>query len=159
LRRLTCALGAVLLLGGASASAAAAARLRLSVPAHVWEGAAYRIDIRGSFSRRELTGSAFLISLIQFAPSACQSTAQKENAWSRRTNTGLQFYLAPGSDPRRGRIGVFERSSPFGRGDELKASSLGSRRVCAYLYPRFISAGATTSPIARADRPYRVTRK
>jgi len=149
----------VLLLGGGFASAATAARLRLSVPAHVRRGAAYRIDIRGSFSRRELSGSAFLISLIQFAPRACQATAQRENAWSRRTNTGLQFYLAPGSDPRRGRIGVFERSSPFGRSDELKALSLGSRRVCAYLYPRFISAGAATSPIARAEMTYRVTRK
>ena len=69
-----------------------------------------------------------------------------------------KFYLAPGSDPARGGVGVSETKSPFDRSDTLRARSAGTRHVCTYLYPRFTHASDATQPIARADKRYTVTK-
>ncbi len=134
----------------ASAAPAAAASLKVKVPARVHRGGVYTITLTGSYLRAELSGRAYLVSLIQFNPSPCKLTAQLENAQVR----AIEFYLAPPGSPQR--VGAFEPSSPFSRGDRLAASRTGRRRVCAYLYPRFVGANSTVAPIARATGVYRV---
>jgi hypothetical protein len=144
---------------GVVAAAASAAGVRVTVPAHVKKGARYTITIHGSYKKKEVTGRAYVISLIQFASIPCRGSAQDENQWAIRTGSNIEFYLAPGSDPARGGVGVFETKSPFDRTDTLRASSLGTRHVCTYLYPRFTHASDATQPIARADKRYTVTKR
>jgi hypothetical protein len=139
--------------------AAAAASLKLTVPAHVKKGARYTIQIHGSYKKRDITGRAYLISLIQFAARPCSTSAQEENVWAIRNGQNIEFYFAPHSDPARGNVGLFETKSPFDRTDTLKASAAGTRHVCTYLYPRFTHASDATQPIARADKRYVVTRR
>lgn len=143
----------------ALAASANAASLKLTVPAHLKKGTSYQIKIDGSFKKRELKSRGYLISLIQYAPGSCRSTAQGENAWAIRTGSSIDFYFAPGGDPARGRVGLFETKSPFTRSDSFKAGSAGTRHVCTYLYPRFIHAGDANQPIAHADKRYKVTRR
>jgi hypothetical protein len=50
-------------------------------------------------------------------------------------------------------------SRSFKELDGFTAGDMTTRHVCAYLYPKFIHAGDTTAPIARADKRYAVTRK
>src|SRR5437868_10914099 len=138
------------------ASAASAASLRLTLPAKVTKGTRYTIKIHGSYKKKEITGRVYLISLIQFADIRCRGSAQDENQWAIRTGSNIEFYLAPGSDPARGDVGVFETKSPFDRTDTLRARSAGTRHVCTYLYPRFTHASDATQPIARADKRYKV---
>jgi hypothetical protein len=143
----------------ALAASTSAASLKLTVPAYVKKGTSYGVKIDGSFKKRELKGRGYLISLIQYAPGSCRRTAQDENAWAVRTGSSIDFYLAPGGDPARGRVGLFETKSPFTRADSFRAASAGTRHVCTYLYPRFIHAGDATPPIAHADKRYKVTRR
>jgi hypothetical protein len=149
------ALGLAILTAAATAASAGAAGLKISVPAHLHKGATYTIKLTGSYRRSEVQGKPYLISLIQFSASPCQATAQLEN---RRVNSNfLQFYFAP---PRASqKVGIFEKSSPFSRLDGFTAARIGSRHVCAYLYPKFIGATDATAPIATADHAYKVTRK
>ena len=141
------------------ATAASAAGLRLTLPAQVKKGTRYAIKIHGSYKKREITGRAYLISLIQFADISCRGSAQDENQWAIRTGSNIEFYFAPASDPARGGVGLTEPKSPFDRSDTLRANSAGTRHVCTYLYPRFTHASDPTQPIARADKRYVVTRK
>ena len=123
------------------------------------KGTRYAIKIHGSYKKREITGRAYLISLIQFADIRCRGSAQDENQWAIRTGSNIEFYFAPASDPARGGVGLTEPKSPFDRSDTLRANSAGTRHVCTYLYPRFTHASDPTQPIARADKRYVVTRK
>jgi hypothetical protein len=141
------------------ATAASAAAVKLTLPGHVKKGTRYTIKIHGSYKKNQITGRAYLISLIQFADIRCRGSAQDENQWAIRTGANIEFYFAPGSDPARGGVGQSETKSPFDRTDTLKASSVGTRHVCTYLYPRFTHASDPTQPIARADKRYMVTRR
>jgi hypothetical protein len=125
------------------------------VPASVVKGKGYPISVQGTFHKSETaSGKAFLISVIQFSPKPCLASAQAE-ARSRR---GVQFYLAPDSNPAKGPVGVFEKKSPFTNNKAFTAGHLGVRHVCAWLYPSFIAApDVPTAPIAKADKRYRVT--
>jgi hypothetical protein len=147
--------GLAILCSAASATTAGAAGLKVSVPAHLHKGQNYAIKVRGSYRPSELTGQAYLISLIQFSAAACKATAQLEN--QQVSSNLLQFYFAP---PRASqKVGIFEKSSPFTRLDGFTAARVGRRHVCAYLYPKFIGSTDLTLPIATADRSYSVTRK
>ena len=59
----------------------------------------------------------------------------------------------------RSESAIFVPKSPFSRTDSFIGGDVTTRHVCAYLYPKFIHAGDTTGPIARADKRYTVTRK
>jgi hypothetical protein len=150
-----CALGISILCSGALAAGASGAGLKVSVPARVKQNQRYTVKIDGSYRRSELTGKAYLISLIQYSPVACKATAQLEN---RQVNRQLlQFYFAPTRSPSK--VGIFEKTSPFSRRDTFTARALGSRRVCAYLYPAFITASAKVLPIATASKLFQATTK
>ena len=155
--RLASAVTVLALGSGALASAAAAASVKVTVPSQVKTGKGYGIRVGGTFTPSELTGRAYLIAAIQFANHPCRATAQAENA----TTDFVQWYLIPKSElklkhPKH--VGVFESKSPFNRFDTFKAGEVSTRHVCAWLYPKFIGAGDTTKPIARADKKYRVTK-
>jgi hypothetical protein len=154
LGRRTGVLGLAILCSAAGAASAGAAGLKISVPARVHKGASYRIGVTGHYRHSELTGKAYLISLIQFSGAPCKASAQLEN---HQLNANLlQFYFAPANAAQK--VGIFEPSSPFNRVDGFTSTRVGRRHVCAYLYPKFISSTAGTLPIATADRAYRVTR-
>ncbi len=152
--RLAGVLTAAALGSGAVASAAQAASLKITMPAQVKKGASYEIKISGSYKRSEITGRAYLIATIQFANQPCKATAQAEN----RTSDFLQWYLAPPKPNPPKRVGVFKTSSPFTQLNGFIGGTLSTRHVCAWLYPKFINAGDTTKPIARADKKYRVVK-
>src|SRR2546423_352126 len=72
------------------ATAASAAGLRLTLPAQVKKGTRYAIKIHGSYKKSEITGRAYLISLIQFADIRCRGSAQDENQWAIRTGSNIE---------------------------------------------------------------------
>ena len=131
--------GLALLLPGASAASAAGASLRITVsPVKVRPGEKYTITVVGRFEKRELRGTAYLWEFLQYTSAACQPTAQAEDALPSSV-LSLDF---------RGK----EDGSPFTRLDHWKAGTYkGVRHVCAYLYPKVVSASSTVRPIAAAD--------
>ena len=141
---------------GAVASAASAASLKVTVPSQVKNGTPYGIQVQGSYKPKELTGRAYVITLIQFNGRPCRATAQAENLWAIHSHATVDFYLRTKAHPQR--VGIFTARSPFSFQDGFRARSLGTRHVCAYLYPKFIHAGDVTAPIARADKRLKVTR-
>ena len=142
---------------GALASAASAASVKVTVPSKVKKGSDYVIQVHGSYKPSELKGRAYLISLIQFNARPCQATAQAENCWAIRAP--WPHPVLPRAEGSPQRVGIFMPKSPFNRTDGFIGGDLSTRHVCAYLYPKFIHAGDTTGPIARADKRYAVTRK
>lgn len=156
LARTATALTVAALGSGALASAATAASVKVTMPSHIKKGNSYAIQIDGSYKPRELKGHAYLISAIQFSGLRCKATAQAEDRWAQQTGALLQYYFTTKAHPQR--VGIFKTTSPFTQLDGFKAGDLGTRHVCTYLYPKFIRAGDTTAPIARADKPYRVLR-
>ena len=138
-----------LLLAGASAASAAGASgasgasLRITVsPVKVRPGQKYTITVVGRFEKRELRGTAYMWEFLQYTPAACQPTAQAEDALPSSV-LSLDF---------RGK----EDGSPFTRLDHWKAGTYkGARHVCAYLYPKVVSANSSVRPIAAADARYR----
>jgi hypothetical protein len=155
MKRYATGVGLSLLCSGALAAGASAATLKVSVPGHLHKGDHYAIKLSGSYQKSELSGRAYLISLIQFSGKPCKATAQLEN--SQVNSNLLQFYFAPQKSPQN--VGIFETHSPFTRTDGFVAGRLGSRRVCAYLYPKFIAPGSTVKPIASAGKAYSVAKK
>jgi hypothetical protein len=142
----------------APAAAASAATLTISVPAKVKSAEGYQISVQGTFRKSETaSGRAYLISVIQFSPAPCKASAQAE---AQTKNLQVQYYLAPHSNPRKGPVGVFEKKSPFVTKRVFTfAPTVGVRHVCSWLYPSFIhDPSVTTSPIAKADKRYRVTK-
>jgi hypothetical protein len=156
--RVACAVTVAALSIGALASAATAASVKLTMPSQIKKGKDYVVQIDGSYKPGELKGKAYLISVIQFSGVPCKATAQAENRWFVQTGKLVQWYLAPLKQKHLTRVGIFETKSPFTRIDGFTAGDLGTRHVCTWLYPKFIQAGDTTAPIARADKKYRVTR-
>ena len=153
--RLAGALATAAVCAGAIAGGALAASLRISVtPRTIHKGDDYTVKVTGSYKQSELTGRAYLISVLQFTAKPCKATAQLENP--AVSNLPVQFYFAPKSAPQK--VGIFLTKSPFTRIDSFSAGKTGPRRVCAYLYPKFISASDTTAPIATASAKYRVLR-
>jgi hypothetical protein len=154
LARRGAAVAIALMCSAAGAAAASAATLHVSVPASVKKGDGYTIAVRGTFQKSETaSGRAFLISFIQFSPKPCLRSAQAE----ARSRT-VQFYLAPDSDPKKGPVGVFYKKSPFTNSRSFTAGKISSRRVCSWLYPKFIPGDRDpTAPIATAQARYRVT--
>jgi hypothetical protein len=135
---------------GTVAAAAQAATLKVSVsPAAIHKGSNYRVTVSGKYSKREVTGKAYLIAVIQYSSAPCKATAQLEN------NRQPQFYLATSKQ----QVGVFETKSPFSRTDTFGAVVLGTRRICAYLYPKVVGPADTTAPIATASAKYTVRPK
>ncbi len=137
---------------GALASAASAASLKVTVPSKIKKGTAYAIQVQGSYKPSELTGRAYLISIIQFSAKPCKATAQQENSSGRF----LQYYFTTKAQPQR--VGLFVPKA-FKEVNGFTAGDISTRHVCAYLYPKFIHAGDTTAPIARGDKRFAVTRK
>jgi hypothetical protein len=139
---------------GAFAGAAHGATLKVSMsPSTIRVGDDYTITVSGSYSQSELTGRAYLISLIQYSSEPCKATAQEENSGPFTR----QYYLRKNKHSQR--VGVFESDSPFSRADSFTAVTTSTRRVCAYLYPQYIGAGSTTAPIAHASAEYTVRSK
>jgi hypothetical protein len=149
-----CAIGIPIVCSGALCASASAATLKVSVPARVKQNKSYTIRINGSYKASDLTGKAYLIALIQYSSADCKATAQLEN--SRVKAQLLQFYFAPAKSPSS--VGIFENRSPFRRADKFTARALGARRICAYLYPKLISATAKVQPIATANKKFTVHR-
>jgi hypothetical protein len=138
---------------GTVAATALGATLSVRVtPTSIHKGDDYRIAITGKFRQRELTGKAYLIPMIQYSASPCRRTAQLEN-----DNEPVQFYLRTKASSQR--VGIFETKSPFTRIDAFTAASQSTRRVCVYLYPKYVTAGASTAPIAMASAKYTVLKK
>ncbi len=145
-------------LGSAAvATSAGAASLKITMPSQVKRGSDYTIRIDGSYKHSELKGRAYLISAIQFANHPCRRSAQAENL----SPYYLQWYFTPKSEAKLKHpkhVGIFAPPSPFVRSDSFTAVDLGTRHVCTWLYPKFIHAGDTLKPIARADKKYRVVK-
>lgn len=141
LHRCALGVGVSVLLGFPAGAAAASLRITVS-PASVRPGRQYVIKATGSFTQREVHGTAYLWEFLQYTAAACRPTAQAENALPAST---LSFDFA-------GK----ERGSPFTRIDHWKAGPhTGLRHVCAYLYPQVVSARSGVRPIAKADTRYR----
>jgi hypothetical protein len=142
-RRLLLAGAGLTLFAGASAASASAASLKITVsPARVRQGHKYTITVVGRFEQREVHGTPYLWEFVQYTPAACRPTAQAERTLPA-SELSVDF---------RGK----ERSSPFTRRDQWRAENIkGVRHVCAYLYPKVVSASSGVRPIATADARYR----
>ena len=147
------ALAIVVACFGTAAAAAQAATLKVTVgPAQIHKSDDYKISVNGTYSASEVTGKAYLISMIQYSSAPCRATAQQENS-----HAPVQFYFR--TNPHSQRVGIFVGRSPFSRTDRFTAASPSTRRVCAYLYPKLIGANDTTTPIATASAKYKVVKK
>ena len=146
-----CALALLALAPAAVAAPASAATLKVMVPAHMHKGDQFTIAISGHFKHREVHARAYLVAAIQCSAAPCKATAQLENT---EVTADLQWYFEPPHNTKN--AGIFESRSPFTRTDTFKAGKPGSRRVCAYLYPKFIKANDTVAPIATASARYKV---
>lgn len=126
---------------GVPAAGAAAATLRIKTPSRVHTGQVYEITTTGTFKRKELTGTAFFLAFIQPNWSRCQRTAQLEKGFPSFV---LYFH-------------GLEKHSPFTQTNAFKAQGTGERRVCAYLYGKYIRPRDATTPIATATARYQTT--
>ncbi len=137
-------MAAMICCGGASAATAAtgaAATLRIKAPAQLRTGQVFEITTKGTFKHKELSGTAFFLAFIQPNWSPCQRTAQLEKGFPSFV---LYFH-------------GLERHSPFTQSKMFKAQGTGKRRVCAYLYGKYILPRDPTMPIATATARYRTT--
>jgi hypothetical protein len=129
---------------GALATAASAATMSVDVtPGTIHKRQNFHIKIQGSYSKSEITArQAYLLAFVQYTTRPCKSDATKEKdvAGSPFTN------MNAGKPPR------------FGWDFRFKAGNrLGSRRVCAYLYPKKVNPGDNVAVLKRASAAYRVT--
>jgi hypothetical protein len=137
------AVGLAVICSAATAAAASAATMSASVsPLTIHKGTSFTIKIKGTYKQSELKGTAFLIAFIQYSTAPCKSTATKELAV---TSGAYAHSTVP--------------HSPFTRKDSFTAGVAGKRRVCAYLFPKEVSPGDNTAPIAKATVTYAVTKK
>ncbi len=144
LARIAVTLG-VALGSGALAASAVGASLTVSVsPVSVYPGHRYTVSIAGHYGRRRRP--PYLVAFIQYSGRLCRSTAPAE-------------YSLPASEWGFAVLPQAERKSPFKSVTYWKAStSLGSRRVCAYLYARRPTPTTTAKPLVRAGAAFRDTR-
>ncbi|HLY47925.1 MAG TPA: hypothetical protein VKR21_01910 [Solirubrobacteraceae bacterium] len=127
-------------IGAANASAVSLA-VRVA-PSTVHPGERYTVTIAGSYARRTLSRSPYLLAFIQYSGHRCRSTAPAE-------------YRLPQSEWDWDYRQHAQASSPFRVPVSWKAGrALGPRRVCAYLYARQISPASTTRPLVRASASF-----
>ncbi len=142
-RALLAGAGLALFAPGVAAASAAGASLKITVsPAKVRPGQKYQITVIGQFKQRDVHGTAYLWEFLQYSGTSCKPTAQSED-------------MLPGSALSLDFRGK-ERGSPFTRVDHWKAGNYtGLRHVCAYLYPKVVSASSRVRPIATGEARYR----
>ena len=126
----------------AGASAATAASLYVTeTPKTTHSGGTYHVTVSGSYRGRELTGSAFLLGVIQYDGRPCLKTGKAE-----AKRTGFTFFLHETL-----------ASSPFMvRASFTAGTRSGQRKVCAYLYPRSVSPTDNVQPLAHAGAGFTV---
>ena len=131
---------------GAAAAGSSAATLHVKVtPAQIHRNKHFHILITGTVSRSELKGTPWLIAFDQFNDtSQCKRNASSEGKKPSARGKGRFFDRAAGSPA----IGWYFT---------LQAGGVGSRRVCAYLFPRKNPPG-TGTPLKRATAVFRVRR-
>jgi hypothetical protein len=111
-------------------------------PAVVHRDQVYTVKITTTYTKRVVTGSAYLVAFLQYSGAACKANARAEHAlppqmWS------LDF---------AGKV----RGSRFTRVDSWRATGItGTRRACAYLYPEKVSPTSGVRPIAVASAAFR----
>ncbi len=137
LARIAVTLGVVLGMGSLAAEASAASLALTVSPAAVHPGQRYTVSITGAYNKR-VHRRPYLVAFIQYSGRSCRPTATAEYALPRSQWTWDVFPQA-------------ESNSPFDNVTYWKASPrLGSRRVCAYLYPGLVGPGTTAQPLAIA---------
>ena len=144
------AIGALALCGAMAASGASAAgtghaSLGVTVaPVSVHPGGRYEVTITGSYDRRFIRTTPYLLAFIQYSGGACQPTATREyNLPSARWS--WDFYPP-----------ALERASRFTQAARWTAHTLlGTRRVCAYLYAQQIFPQSSVRPVATATAMFR----
>jgi hypothetical protein len=113
-------------------------------PGSIHRNQSFHIKIHGTYNKAELSGrakQAYLIAFIQYKTSPCKTNATKEASASGQPFT----HMGAGSPPT------------FGWDFRFKAGSSGSRRVCAYLYPKKVNPGDNVAVLKRASATYHVT--
>ena len=128
----------VVAIGWFGSAAAGGATLKITAPQRLLTGQLFELRTTGTFKRKELTGTAFFIAFIQPNWNACQRTAQLEKSFP----SSVMYYHGS------------EKHSPFTEVKTFTAGGTGDRRVCAYLYSRYILPRDTTKPIATATARY-----
>ncbi len=130
---------------GMPAADAMAASLSVTVsPAAVHPGVRYAVTVTGRYDKQARRTAPYLLAFIQYSARACRPTGTAE-------------YSLPSSEwswdvyPQRA-----ETLSPFKTVTYWKAGpSLGSRRVCAYLYADQVTPSSTAKPLASASAGFR----
>jgi hypothetical protein len=135
--------------GGMLATDATAATLSVSVsPARLHPGLRYVVTITGRYNRRARPRPLYLLAFIQYNGKACQPTATAEYDLPT-SEWGWDFY------PQQA-----EASSPFKAVNYWKAgTSLGRRRLCAYLYASQVTPSTTAKPLLTASTAFRNVRR
>lgn len=147
LAKIAVTLGAGLGIGMVAADATAASLNVAVSPAVLHPGVRYVVTVTGRYSRGARTKPPYLLAFIQYSGQACRPAATAE-------------YALPGADWSWDIYPQAETSSPFKSVAYWKAGpSLGSRRVCAYLYANAVTPSTTASPLARAGLAFRNTRR
>jgi hypothetical protein len=144
LAKIAVTVGAGLGFGIPTADAMAASLSVTVSPAKVHPGGRYAVTVRGRYDKPARRQAPYLLAFIQYSARACQPTATAE-------------YSLPSSEwswdvyPQRA-----ETASPFKTVTYWKAGpSLGSRRVCAYLYANQVTPSTTAKPLAAASAGFR----
>jgi hypothetical protein len=144
------AIGALALCGamaapGTSAAGAGHASLGITVaPVSLHPGRRYEVTITGSYDRRFIHTTPYLLAFIQYSGGACRPTATGE--YSLPSAQWSWDFFPPALEP----------ASRFTRSARWTAQTrLGTRRVCAYLYAQKISAQSNVRPLATASATYR----
>jgi hypothetical protein len=127
---------------GALAAAASAATMAVNVtPGSIHRNQSFHIKIHGTYSKSEIKArQAYLVAFIQYKTAPCKSNATKEKA----------VYGTPFTHMNAG-------PTSFGWDFRFKAGSPGSRRVCAYLYPKKVNPGDKVAVLTRATTTYHVS--
>ncbi len=141
---------------GAVASAASAASLKVTVPSQVKNGTRYGVQVEGSYKPKELTGRAYVITLIQYNGRPCRATAQAENLWAIQSHASIDFYLRTKAHL------IGSASSRRGRRSHSRTGSAPAVSAPAMCAPTCTPSSSTrailTAPIARADKRLKVAR-
>jgi hypothetical protein len=134
---------------GMPAAAAMAASLSITVsPARVHPGVRYAVTVTGRYDKQARRRAPYLLAFIQYSARACQATGTAEYSLP---SSGWSWDVYPQHA---------ETASPFKTVTYWKAGpSLGSRRVCAYLYADQVTPSSTAMPLASATAGFRNTKR
>ncbi|MBV8430777.1 MAG: hypothetical protein JO244_06425 [Solirubrobacterales bacterium] len=133
---------------GALASDALAASLSVRVsPSTLHPGSRYTVTIAGRYNKASRPEAPYLLAFIQYTGRACRSTATAEYSLPD-SYWGWELY--PQAEGR----------TPFKSVRYWKVGSrLGSRRICAYLYPSQVGPSTTDKPLALASAGFRTSKR